>query len=338
MGARRTISGGILALAALALSAGPASASTATISSNTRVNVSGQGNERNQIVVGYEPGTDLYRITDAAGIDSTGLCTDVNATTVTCPGATVASITVGSGGGSDAVRLDASVPRTIEGTVDGGSGNDQLLGSTADDTVAGGRGNDLLNGGLGADELRGGSGTDIADYGQRATGVTVTVGARDDDDGNELDQSGNARDSVRGDVETVVGSAGLDMIIGDSSRETLIGGEGDDLLVGGRGNDGLLGFAGNDLLSGEGGSDTLRAAAGNDRLFGGDSSDRLAAGPGDDFLKGQAGTDAMKGKGGIDRIGARDGEFDVKISCGPGGNRREAAKRDKRIDPRPKSC
>ncbi len=46
----------------------------------------------------------------------------------------------------------------------------------------------------------------------------------------------------------------------------------------------------------------------------------------------------MKGKTGIDRINARDGERDVKISCGPGPKRLEGAKRDKRLDPRPRSC
>jgi hypothetical protein len=36
----------------------------------------------------------------------------------------------------------------------------------------------------------------------------------------------------------------------------------------------------------------------------------------------------MKGKTGVDRINARDGTRDVKISCGPGPRRLEAAKRD----------
>ncbi len=67
-------------------------------------------------------------------------------------------------------------------------------------------------------------------------------------------------------------------------------------------------------------------------------NDRLAGGPDDDFLRGGAGHDVMKGKTGIDRINAHDGERDVKISCGPGPNRLEGAKRDKRLDPRPRSC
>jgi hypothetical protein len=64
----------------------------------------------------------------------------------------------------------------------------------------------------------------------------------------------------------------------------------------------------------------------------------VAGGPDDDFLRGGTGPDVMKGKNGKDRINARDGERDLKISCGPGPKALEAAKRDKRLDPRPKSC
>ena len=46
----------------------------------------------------------------------------------------------------------------------------------------------------------------------------------------------------------------------------------------------------------------------------------------------------MKGKGGIDVIQAKDGFTDRKINCGPGPNGAERAKRDKRLDPRAKSC
>lgn len=329
---------GLVTGALTAVQAAPALASTATISNGNRVTVSGQGNERNSITVGYDAGADAYVITDAAGIDATGACADVNATTASCPAAAIASLRVDGNGGSDLIRLDpATLPATIEGDLDGDSGNDQLLGGPADDTVSGGSGTDLLDGGLRADELRGGSGSDTALYADRTTGLFVTVGATDDNDGNELDQSGAARDSVKGDIETVIAGSGPDFIVGDSSSETLDGGLGDDLLVGGRGDDALNGFAGNDVLSGENGNDTLRGAFGADRLFGGPSGDRLAGGPDDDLLKGQAGSDVMKGKGGIDRIGARDGERDFKINCGPGG-RRESAKRDKRLDPRPRSC
>jgi hypothetical protein len=82
----------------------------------------------------------------------------------------------------------------------------------------------------------------------------------------------------------------------------------------------------------------LRGGPGSDRQFGKNGNDRVAGGAEDDFLHGGSGHDVMKGKSGIDRINARDGRRDVKINCGPGPRRLEGAKRDKRKDPRPKSC
>jgi Ca2+-binding RTX toxin-like protein len=82
----------------------------------------------------------------------------------------------------------------------------------------------------------------------------------------------------------------------------------------------------------------VRGGPGSDRQFGKSGNDRVAGGPDDDFLRGGTGSDVMKGKNGIDRINARDGQRDVKISCGPGPNRLEGAKRDRGLDPRPRSC
>jgi hypothetical protein len=85
-------------------------------------------------------------------------------------------------------------------------------------------------------------------------------------------------------------------------------------------------------------TDEQGGAGGDDRLQDGPDGDRLAGGPGNDFMKGKRGSDVMKGKKGIDRIRAKDGLRDVKISCGPGTNRLEKAIRDRRLDPKPRSC
>ena len=53
---------------------------------------------------------------------------------------------------------------------------------------------------------------------------------------------------------------------------------------------------------------------------------------------GNHGHDVLKGKGGIDFLRAKDRTHDFKINCGSGSNRLEGAKRDKRLDPRPRSC
>ena len=327
------------------IAAAPALASTARISSANRIVVTGQGSERNSVRVSYDLGMDLYTVTDGAGVTGSDGCVDVDANTVTCPGAGVVAVSVNTGAGNDLIALDrATMPATIAGALNGGSGNDHISGADADDSLHGGSGRDLLDGGPGADDLRGGRGSDLAYYGDRVAGVAVSVGAGNANDGNAVDQSGNSRDTVRGDIETVIGSAGGDFLVGDRSDEALVGGEGDDTLLGGRGNDLLLGGGGNDLLSGENGRDLLRGEDGNDRLRGGSGDDRLFGGPGDDIIKGQSGVDVMKGNRGIDRIFARDGTRDKAINCGPGNNRLEKAKRDRgkrnkrNNDPRARSC
>ena len=56
-----------------------------------------------------------------------------------------------AGGGDDEVRIQG-LP--LDGvTMDGGAGNDTLLGGPAADTLIGGSGNDLIDGNQGADTL-----------------------------------------------------------------------------------------------------------------------------------------------------------------------------------------
>jgi Ca2+-binding RTX toxin-like protein len=330
-----------LAIAALGCVLAPSAlASTASIQNTNRVNVSASGSERNQIVVSHDSGLDLYTITDAVGITPSGMtCTAVDPNTVTCPGAGITNVRVAASGGNDMITIDRpSWPAEIETDLDGGGGDDRVSAAGARDVARGGSGKDVVDGGVGADEVRGGNGIDVGYYGDRTTPLIITVGAGNDNDGNEVDQTGPDRDTVGGDIETVMAGSAADIVIGDgSSSETLFGGAGDDSLSGGRGRDTLIGFLGNDFLSGDDGDDTLIGAAGLDRLLGGDDDDRLAGGPDADLLRGGDHNDVMKGKGGIDVIQAKDGLTDRKISCGPGNNRAERVKRD-RWDPRAKSC
>jgi Ca2+-binding RTX toxin-like protein len=324
---------------ALTLAVAPAAmASSVTVSNGSRLSVTSSGNERNQISVAYDPAADFYAITDTAGIKSNGPCAQVNSTTATCPGAGIGGITLSGGASGDILALGPSDPASVEATINGGSGDDTLIGGPADDALEGSTGRDTLDGSAGADDLRGGSGTDTASYANRAAGVAVTVGAGNADDGNADDQRGNDRDSVHGDVEIVLGGLGADFLVGDGSNEVLAGGDGDDVLIGQHGADTLLGDAGSDFMDGGDGPDTLRGWIGADRMRGDNGNDLLAGGPDGDVLKGGFGHDRLRGKGGADRLLARDGTRDLKISCGTGPNRLENAKRDKRLDPRPKSC
>jgi Ca2+-binding RTX toxin-like protein len=331
---------GVAGLALFLAVAPGALASTAT-SSATRITVSGQGTERNTIRIAYETVGDLYRITDAAGITPTAPCVVVDANTVTCPGAGITTLTVNGGNGNDTVELDrATIPLTTAGDIDGDAGDDILGGANGDDAITGDSGRDTVNGFFGSDSLRGGTSSDVLTYADRTSSVAVTVGSGNNNDGSQQDkrQTGNQLDTVAGDFETVIGGSGPDVLRGDKSAENLIGGSGNDVLGGDRGADALIGLLGDDTLVGDDGNDVLRGAAGNDVLLGMDDDDRLAAGPGNDFLFGGFGSDVLKGKSGIDRLRAKDGTRDVKINCGPGPNSRESAKRDKRLDPRPRGC
>jgi Ca2+-binding RTX toxin-like protein len=367
---------GVAALAGLGVilfAAPSAPASTVTVTGADTIRVAETGDQANQISVSYNAGTDVYRVADAAStLTPSGTCVMVDARNATCPGAGIKTINVTTGDRDDTIRLDAAtIPGSITESLDGGSGNDTVTGADTPGTVSGGSGNDsvsgrgtlnggngndvltgspladnlrgsngkdTLDGGFGADDIAGGSNTDTLVYPGRANGVNVTIGSGNNNDGGPEDQTGNRRDSVRGDVEILFGTDLGDVLVGDRTSETLIGLAGDDFVVGNDGRDTILGFDGNDLLIGESGSDILRGGLGADRQFGKSGNDRLAGGADDDFLRGGTGHDVMKGKTGIDRINARDGERDVKISCGPGPKRLEGAKRDKGLDPRPKSC
>lgn len=324
-----------------ALSVAPAAlaASTATISGGDTVKVT-SGSEGNTISVAYTQATNTYVVADAtANVTKAGTCVEVDTHTVSCPGAGINQISVDTGNGTDTISLDpTTIPAGVAGNLDGGSGSDFIVGARGKDDINAGSGNDLINAGEGADDINGGSNTDTLFYVDRTTPLFVTVGSVNGNDGNELDLTGAFRDTVHSDVESIFGGTGGDVVIGDNSSETLDGGEGSDTLVGNGGGDALLGFGGDDLMSGGNGGDVARGGDGNDRLLGGPDGDRLLGGPGNDFLRGKKGSDVMKGKGEIDHIVAKDGARDIKINCGPGPNGLEGANRDKRLDPKPKSC
>jgi Ca2+-binding RTX toxin-like protein len=184
----------------------------------------------------------------------------------------------GEPGELDNVKVDVE-------NVTGGSGNDVLLGGTPINVLAGGDGddsldgeaaNDVLDGGAGADILAGGAAVDTVTYAGRSAAVVVTIdGAANDGTPGELD-------TVKADVETVIGGSGNDDLSGSILAETLFGG------------------AGADTLRGEGGIDVLWGDAGNDLLEGGAAADTMNGDDGDDTLEGGAGGDTHNGGAGFD--------------------------------------
>jgi Ca2+-binding RTX toxin-like protein len=354
---RKVSFAGILGVG-LALTLAPhALASTVTVSGGNTVRVLESGSEVNRVTVSYDAGMDLYDVVDsAANLTPNGTCTAVNAHTATCPGTGIKTISVDTDAQADSIAKDlGTIPSTVTGSLDGGPGDDSIsghgtltggtgkdaiTGSPLADNVRGSSGNDMIDAGDGPDDIQGGSNTDTLVYpASRTTPVNVTVGTGNYNDGGAEDLgSSGRRDTVHGDIETVIGTPLGDLIAGDSSSETLIGGAGNDVLSGNNGSDTLLGLEGDDVMLGGNGHDLLRGWTGADRLFGGPDGDRLSGGPDGDLVVGNRGSDVLKGKGGIDFLRAKDGFHDLRIKCGPGNNRAEGATRDKHLDPRARSC
>ena len=203
-------------------------------------------------------------------------------------------IRVEAGAGADAVTVGSIGIRSI---VDGGKGNDTLIGGDQGDkliagggsnTLMGAGGNDTLIAGLQADSilgeggddtiipdntptaddtLSGGSGFDVVDYSSSTIPVVALVG------GNA--KGNQANDDILSDIEEIHGSEFADTLT-DSTKHPLriFGGGGNDTLTGGSGNDTLDGGSGLDSLLGLGGKDHFRTKDGKiDTVDGGSGVD-----------------------------------------------------------------
>lgn len=189
--------------------------------------------------------------------------------------------------GNDIVIALAQLNESIDLTIDGGPGDDIVVGSLFDDTVYGGDGFDILIGLDGDDTLDAGNGTGLVGNILLGDGLSLA----------DLETAVNA--IVPGLGTTIVDSLGdigglVDLLdIGDGN-DTLIGGSSNDLMFGGRGNDTLNGNAGLDLMNGGDGNDTLNGGADFDIMNGGAGVDVLNGGTAGDSLAGGLDADTFK--------------------------------------------
>jgi Ca2+-binding RTX toxin-like protein len=232
-------------------------------------------------------------------------------------------LVINGNAGDDYIKADAGVENTIGITLNGGSGNDYLSadailnGGDGDDTLVGGAGNDTINGGNGNDTIVLSTGNDIVDGGagfdkivyqgdngantlglaQAGNVITVSgmiTGTTTVTSVDEIDINGNGGDdtitmvATGGYVSTIDGGAGNDTIDATGSTVGLT-------LLGGLGNDVLTGGSGDDVLDGGAGNDTLNGGAGNDTISGGDGNDTIAVDTttGIDTIDGGAGADQL---------------------------------------------
>jgi Ca2+-binding RTX toxin-like protein len=169
-------------------------------------------------------------------------------------------------------------------TLFGAAGVDSLDGGAGDDSLVGLDGNDVLGSAAGSDTLEGGAGIDQVNFRNRTGAMNITLDdvANDGESGetgnvgqlNEVIICGAGADFVDASFihpDTLAATLQDETIIGNGGKDTLIGGDGDDLLEGNARNDSLSGGLGNDSIDGGRGRDRLFGEAGDDFLF--DSND-----------------------------------------------------------------
>ncbi|MBD2295480.1 hypothetical protein H6G06_18895 [Anabaena sphaerica FACHB-251] len=176
------------------------------------------------------------------------------------------------GGGRNFLRFGGIDALNVTGT----QYNDILDGGMLNATLNGGAGNDALLGQKGV--FSGGSGTDTltANYYTMNVPYGVHLGwngentvRRRDNGSIILTHDGIEAFNFTGTdfLDYLSGQNGDDIFYGLGSNDILEGGNGNDILDGGRGNDILDGGNGKDQLFDVSGSDTLKGGAGDDYLY-----------------------------------------------------------------------
>lgn len=122
-------------------------------------------------------------------------------------------------GGPSANSISVTSSFTGPVTLNGGAGNDTLLGHQFGDVLNGNTGNDSLNGGSGDDSLGGGDGNDTLLGGVGHDSLDGGAGA-------DLGLGGFGDDGV-------FGGAGRDLLVGNYGSDMVSGGGDDDVVIGG---------------------------------------------------------------------------------------------------------
>jgi serralysin len=248
------------------------------------------------VISGSDAASDVMRGGD--GIDAVQV-TGSDAVTLSRFDAGASSIEVWDGndaavlgtGGADLLDFSGLLSSSGIAYIDGGAGNDKLLGTGEADDLRGGVGNDVLSGNDGNDKLTGGAGVDTVDGGNgddtilfggtEGQGDTMIGGAGFD--AVEITGAGSVTlgrfeatassiEAWHGNGAGVIGTKGADIFdfggLLDVTRLSFVdGGDGNDTLIGSRAADDLRGGLGSDTLSGGAGDDILTGGKGNDRFI-----------------------------------------------------------------------
>lgn len=214
---------------------------------------------------------------------------DLSAVTMAAFSSSALELVVDGGDGDDTIIGAVDLPTTIRGD----DGDDTITGGNLADLLDGGDGRDLINGGLGNDTINGDDGADVING----------------EGGDDLVNGGASADTIDGGVgiDILNGDTGNDSITGGLGSDTIDGGSDNDRLFGQEDNDSILGGGGNDLLEGDVGADTLEGQDGRDTLLGQADNDSLDGGRGADSVNGADGEDTANGGLGNDTVTGGDG-------------------------------
>ena len=206
--------------------------------------------------------------------------------------------------------------------IEGGYGDDTLVGDGKPNTLLGGPGNDYIDAGGGADVLVGGLGDDVLLGG---SGNDRLVGKRGDD-------------VLHGgpDTDFLYGSQGNDTLDGGPDQDFISGGDGSDVAdyssattpvvvtpndIADDGTEDEFDNVASDVEGATGGTD-------NDTLYGNGGAGVLNGGPGNDTLNGGGGPDTLVGGPGLDTADYSDRSAPVNVNLASPGGDGEAGEND----------
>jgi S-layer protein len=157
-------------------------ASTLTVTGNSGVTITAAGMtalttiDASALALPTTNSTIGFSITSAALLYASTVKGSVNGNDTLDFGAALATTTITSTAGTNAITGSS----TIASTLTGGSGSDTITGGTGADTISGGAGTDTIIGGLGLDTMTGGTSADTFTFdGTAGTTNNPTIGNLD---------------------------------------------------------------------------------------------------------------------------------------------------------------
>ena len=244
--------------------------------------------------------------------NNTDFNTDPNAAT-TLPSNGTITVVIDARGGQDNINLSAA--NILAPAVNGGAGDDVIVGSNLVDAISGGDGNDRITAGRGDETIHGDLGNDVIVW-NNGEGDDINIGGGGVDETSIVTGTGDDNMTVSPNGARIRIERGFKVDMEDVDRLSITSFSGNDTLTtqpgialpmtidAGSGNDTITTGDGADLINGGDGNDTLNGASGGDRIVGDRGGDTMNGGAGDDTMvwNNGDGSDIMNGDDGVDRV------------------------------------